>query len=386
MIPRGYDAEVLVVGAGPTGLLLALRCARLGLSVRVLERDARPAMRSRAIGIQPPALERLAAAGLLGSFLDAGVAVARGVAFGRSGARLGALDFVETGWPLPWVLSCPQQRTERILADAVVHAAPGALQRGAGVVAVREHDDGVTALCRALDGRERAVRGRFLVGCDGKRSTVREQIGARFPGGREEESFVMLETADTTGFGPTAALFLHRDGVVECFPLSGHGRRWVMRTPGFVREPTPELVGGIVRRRTGHLLPATHPSLLSSFGAEAYLAAPFGRGRVLLAGDAAHIVTPIGGQGMNLGWLDAWSAAGALRRVLRDGAFFPEVFAAWATRRRRAAELAIRRGRLNMALGRGGRAAPARDLLVRGLLRSPARPALARLFTMSGLS
>ena len=366
------------------GLFLALRLQACGVRCLVLERKLEPERNSRAIGIHPPSLELFEELGLAERLLARGVRVRRGRAVGLRGP-LGTLDFGQLPGPYRFALSCSQDATEELLEEVVLGRLPGGLRRGAELVQLTPQRDRVTAEIRGVDGARSTVSGRYLVGCDGSHSFVRQSLGIPSTGGRYEQTFVMGDFADTTDYASDAVLFLTAVGLVESFPLPGGVRRWVASTSAFVSHGVEAQVRALVLQRTGYDLSGAACSWHSAFGVQRLLAARFWQDRVLLAGDAAHVLSPIGGQGMNLGWMDAWALGGALGRVLRDQASPGEVFEDYDRSRRRSAARAIRRAELNMTLGLGGWWSPLRDGAVRLLLRSPAQGYLARLFTMRGL-
>jgi 2-polyprenyl-6-methoxyphenol hydroxylase-like FAD-dependent oxidoreductase len=361
--------RVDIVGAGPVGLVTALCALERGIQPVVYER--RPALRSgsRSIGVHPPSLELLERLGLAQRFVERGVRVERGVAVGRDGV-IGAVDFGACFGRHRYVLSVPQAVTESLLREALEKRAPGAIVR-------RDFDP-------ATDARPEAAA---LIACDGKHSRVRKAAGIGFEGGAYEGSYAMADFPDTTPFGTTAAVFLGRGGLIESFPLPARMRRWVIRrsTPSFGEVTSDELVE-TVRERTSYRLAADDAVDLNGFHAEHYIASAFAQGRTALAGDAAHIVSPIGGQGMNLGWLGAAELVADLSRALDVGESVPDALARNQIKRRRMARAAGRRAEANMWLGRPTERAAARERVVSALLRGPTQKILANLFTMRGLA
>jgi 2-polyprenyl-6-methoxyphenol hydroxylase-like FAD-dependent oxidoreductase len=205
----------------------------------------------------------------------------------------------------------------------------------------------------------------------------------------------MGDFADATSHGDEAVLYFERGGVVESFPLPGGRRRWVAMTDGLRTDATSADLAGIIRSRTGvDLPPSTDPA--SPFRVNQHLASGMVAGRVVLIGDAAHEISPIGGQGMNLGWLDAVALTPVLERSLSIAHEATGATGATATtrslaefdrRRRRAARMAARQAAFNMSMGRpaAGLRLGARNSVVRALSVPPFRGVLARAFTMRWL-
>ncbi|MFW5741087.1 MAG: FAD-dependent oxidoreductase [Myxococcota bacterium] len=378
------DCDVIVVGAGPVGLLLACRLVQLGVRVRVLERRTQRSKHSRAIGVHRPSLVELARLGLADRFTAEGVRVYGGAAV-ADGRELGSLRFGELGGPYPFALSLPQSDTERLLEQSLDQAAPGALRRGWEVTRVSDGAGTVWVDARAADGTPLLLEARYAVGCDGQHSLVREQAGIAFKGASYPDSFVMGDFGDSTSFGNEARLFLSREGLVESFPLPKQRRRWVVSTSEPVEAPDREQFSRWVQARTGCDLRHEPCTMLSAFGIERRLADVFVRGRVALAGDAAHVVSPIGGQGLNAGWMDAWDLAEVLARIEKSGVDEDRVLREYGRRARSRAKRVIRRAAFNTYLGRTTRLDAARNLLIRTALHTPARRWLARMFSMQGL-
>lgn len=378
-------ADVAVVGGGPVGLYLALALLHEGLRPRVYESATVDASGSRSIGVHPPSIELFEEVGLAGEFLAHAVCVRRGLAFGERGA-VGDVSFDRCPPPFPFVATLEQHHTERLLREALVARAPDALVRGVSAVAVRNVRDGATLVTEAGGDREEHTFG-AVVGADGKRSVVRGAIGATFEGTFYDGEYVMADAADTTGFGDAAAVFLGGRGLVESFPLPGGRRRWVVRREPehATGAPTKNELRDTIETRTRVRLDAASLGLPARFRAERRLASTLSAGRIVLVGDAAHVVSPIGGQGMNLGWLGARSVARTLGLALGRGRDPSADLAIDARRRRALAGVATRRAEMNMWLGRPTRAPRARELLVRALLGLPTAHLLARMFTMRAL-
>jgi len=378
--------DVVVVGAGPVGLMLAAQLAQGGADVRVLEKRAARSAHSRAIGIHPPSLDALAGVGVRDAVVAEGRRITAGV--GRCGGRdLGTLPLTGVSRSHPFVITLPQNRTEELLESRLDELAPGALRRGVGVRSASERGPGMSV--RTDDGGELSAR--FVVAADGGRSALRDAAGIAVRRRAHPDTYLMGDFPDDTADGDLAVLYLEPGGVVESFPLPGRVRRWVARTPELASDPTAERLARLVRDRTGERLDAAGNTMLSAFSVQRGIAARLGRGRLLLAGDAAHEVSPIGGQGMNLGWLDAAALAPLVLAALRGGTaarpgggIDPVAFARYERGRLRAARRAAMLSEANMALGRPSRGATlaVRNATIRALVRTPVRGAVASAFAM----
>lgn len=375
--------DVVVVGGGPVGLFLAARLAQLGVQVAILEQKAEARPDSRSIGIHPPSLELLAELGVASRVVAEGVSVRRGLAFSER-RILGEIRFDELPGDFRYVLSLPQHRTEEILRRRLHELAPGSLLRGATVFGLRALRDGVL-VAYAHEGEEKALRARTVIGCDGAHSTVRAFAGIPFTGGRYDAHFVMGDFRDDTAFGAAAAVFLTAGGLVESFPLPGRTRRWVVATDAPVATPRADHLVAAILSRTSLGVDPRACSTISAFTPERRLAARFARGPIALAGDAAHVLSPIGGQGLNLGWLDAAALAHALWEGGVRGGGLSRPLRRYASERRRRAGAAIRRAEVNMWIGRSRDPGDFRRWALSVALASRAAPALSRRFTMRGL-
>jgi len=377
-----WDTDIVIIGGGPVGLLLGLLLDRMRIPSVILEKRNHPMEHSRSIGIHPPSMEIFQDLGLAREFTDAGVQVRRGHAF-LDRTPIGTLSFEACPEPFNFILTLPQFRTETILESHVRNAPYIRFIRNASVTRVHTGQDGCEiSYYNESTSKASTIRCKLAVGCDGKNSFVRNQLNIGFKGSHYPDTYVMADVADDTRWGSDAAVILHRDGVIESFPLPGSLRRWVAKTPHRIQDPQPEGLRTLIGERFGFYPEMKRLQMISSFGVEKFLAQNFYYKRVLLAGDAAHIVSPIGGQGMNLGWLDAHRASKAIKRWLEDGEEY-HLFS-YERDQKKQVLISMRRAGFNMWLGRKRQGLPlsARNLLARTILKKPLSDGMARRFTM----
>jgi 2-polyprenyl-6-methoxyphenol hydroxylase-like FAD-dependent oxidoreductase len=314
--------QVLVVGAGPTGLTLASELARRGVSARIIDRAAEPTQLSKAIGVQARTLEIFDDMGIADQAVSAGLKLV-GVAMFANGEPIVKASFDELDTHYPFLLSIPQSDTERILAELLVRRG-GSVERGVELVDIAQHEDRVTATLRHANGRSEAVDARWLVGADGAHSTVRRLAGLGFEGSSYDDRFVLADVRIGWDFPrDRVTTFFSETGLLACFPLPGE--RWrliatVEDSSDDAPPPTLEEFQAIVDLRCHVQSTLSDPAWLARFRIHCRQVKRYRAGNVFVAGDAAHIHSPVGGQGLNTGIQDGHNLAWKLDLVSRGKA------------------------------------------------------------------
>ncbi len=377
------DTEVLVVGAGPTGLMAALTLGRVGVGAVVVDPKSGPTRESRALAVQPRTMEIYDQLGLA-ERVEAEAVMAPQVSVGTRRAPLPFAELQAGATRFPGIRVFEQSRNEAMLAEALAAQGGPVLwqHRLISFIEAPSEESGVTALVESVDGLLR-VRARWCLGADGAGSLVRRLLDLPFEGVTDEALFWVADVRGASGVRDDAVSFrFGTELFCVAFPLGPDGHvRLIALAPGI--EVTPEEALGSLRRQLG----IDHRSLdwFSTYRVHHRCATRFRVGPVFLAGDAAHVHSPVGGQGMNTGLQDAHHLALTIADV-RHGRAEPAALDRYEAERRpvarhlvsstdRAFGLVARRGRLAGLLRLRGSALP--PLLFGAVRRLPVGRVLA---------
>ena len=328
--------EVLVVGAGPTGLTLASELTRYGISCRLIEALDEPVVYSKAAAIHARTLEVFDNMGVADDIL----LVAKELQGGRvysGGKVVGRFSFDGMDSAYPHVYGVSQRDTELVLAKHLERLG-GRVERGTKLASFVEDGGRVNATVEGKEGATTTVDSRWLVGCDGAHSAVRHGLGFTFEGNAYEEHLIQADVHldfPTRGDGDEILMFLSPDGPLAMFPLfkDGRYRLIVFLLPG---TPDPEVTLETFQRFCNERGPkgvsVSDPAWMVPFRIHCRRANKYRAGSVFIAGDAAHVHSPVGGQGMNTGIQDAYNLAWKLALVTR-GRARPEILDSYEAER-----------------------------------------------------
>lgn len=301
------DCDVLVVGAGPTGLTLAIQLLSRGVRTRLIDQDPGLPKLSRAIGIQPRTMETLDMMGLADRLLDIGHRGLRTTVY-VGGRRQTGIDMTYADSEYAFILHLPQNRTEEVLRSRLAELG-GKVESGVELLGFIQDADAVTATLSDAEGREGQVTALFLVGCDGSHSKVRRVLDVPFEGQRYPFDWLLADTElDGVGRHDEVHLYWGPGGQpLGLIPIDG--RLWRVSAPMPADRggaaPTLEEIQGLVDARGPGGIVVHDPETLTCFRCQIRSTDTYRRDRAFLAGDAVHIHAPTGAQGMNLGINDA---------------------------------------------------------------------------------
>jgi 2-polyprenyl-6-methoxyphenol hydroxylase-like FAD-dependent oxidoreductase len=342
-VEADMDTDVLIVGAGPTGLMLANQLVRRGVKVQIIDRHSGPAQQSRAMAVQARTMEIYSKLGIADQAIALGKA-GTGANLWSAGAWRARIPLGDIGQdlsPFPYVLILGQDDNERIMGKHLLDQGV-AVQWNTELLKFEQHADAVTATLKTADGATRRISAAYMAGCDGARSAVREQSGISFPGAPYEHVFFVADTVATGPMRPDELnIYLWRDGFHLLFPMRGqdHWRIVGMLPQRLLNRDnlTFDDVIPAVRDEAGAALKFQDCSWFSTYRIHHRCAEKFRDRRCFLLGDAAHIHSPAGGQGMNTGLQDAYNLAWKLALVVQKRAS-PELLETYAQERRPVAQ------------------------------------------------
>ena len=315
---------LLIVGAGPVGLTMACELTRHGVPCRIIEKRAERSQTSKALGVFPRTLELFETIGIAEQAIAAGQ-VLYGLRLREGEKEMAHLEFSSIASPYPFLLSLPQAETERLLTESL-SALGVEVERNLELIGLTQTDSSVLAKVRHADGREEEIASPWVVGCDGAHSTTRHALGMEFEGAPYDESFVLADARVESALSPHEAhLFFSNDGLFAVFPFRGERARLIANIPPETRtQSLPELTAEEIQqyadRRGPGGLRISDIDWTSRFHISHRKVADFRKLRVFLAGDAAHIHSPAGGQGMNTGIQDAFNLGWKLALVVKGRA------------------------------------------------------------------
>ena len=318
------ETPLLIVGAGPVGLTMACELARHGARCRIIDKAPQRSQTSKALAVFPRTLEVFETMGVVDRVLARGLPL-RGICIHNQKEEIAKIEMAAVASPYPFVLSLPQSETERILIE-LLESLGVSVERECELTGLTQTDTAVHAVVRDASGHEETIETPWLLGCDGAHSATRHLLGMEFEGAPYEESFVLADLkVETTLSKDEAHLFFSDEGIFAIIAFSPEQSRIIANIPvqsGAAEIPdfTFDEIQAIARRRGPSGLGLSDPTWISRFHISRRMVSQFRKLRVFLAGDAGHIHSPAGGQGMNTGIQDAFNLAWKLALVVSNRA------------------------------------------------------------------
>lgn len=330
------EVEVAIIGAGPVGLYLAVDLAQRGVRVQMVDKARRPVRHSRASVVWPRQLELLHGVGVADALMEHGRAI-EGVVFHSHRGELGRLRFSSIREaPYPFGLAVSQEVTERVLIERF-EALLGPLRRDGELIQLTQHSTGVDMVIQT-DAGEEQIRARWVIGADGAHSTVRKLAGIGFTGPSGVARFGIGDAGVEGSLSTRMLHYFYSDSVaIGISPFTEDTMRIAVSMPDGVAEPDREFFRRTLTENTRLITDVHEPEWSTAFDVRFRTADRFRDGRVLLAGDAAHVMSPAGGQGMNTGLQDAANLGWKLAHVI-DGRASEELLSSYDAERRWAAD------------------------------------------------
>ena len=337
--------DVLISGAGPVGLTMANELVRHGISVRIVDKSAERTDKSKALVLWSRTLELFDHAGYVEPFLAAGMqAHGAQMSNGKDVIARISLDDIESVYP--YALMIPQSDTERVLEEQLAKRGVK-VERTVGLESFTDQGNQVQAVLRKASGESETLTADWLIGCDGAHSTVRHGLGFTFDGTTQPSDWYLAD-GHISGLEPQDRLhiFWHKDGILAFFPITA-GRWRVIADLGPAQgdahcpDPTLQEVQALITLRGTDGIVIKDAYWLAAFRINERKVSQYGRGRAFLAGDAAHIHSPAGGQGMNTGMQDAFNLAWKLSLVI-GGVCKPSLLDSYSVERSAVGDMVLR--------------------------------------------
>lgn len=343
--------DIIIVGAGPIGLLLGNLLGSLNIKTLIIEKEFKRRIDSKAIGITPPSLGVFKKLGIDEQFVNKGVKVNNVMVHGTK-RIIGRVTFDNIKSDYPFILSIPQIETETILENNIKKYNSVEIKKGTEFDSIEFRDEILLIRAKNLIFKEfELFKAKYIIACDGNKSDVRKFLKIPFIGNRYKYTFFMGDFIDKSGFNNEAHLFFTKYGPIESFPLPEGKRRWIVKTKELLKNPDKDFLEREVEKKAGINLKESEKISESPFGVQHYLNKTYFKDRILFCGDSAHVMSPIGGQGMNTGFADAEFCCNILNNILTKNGDPYILFQKYQLYRKQAAQVATKRAYMSMRIG-----------------------------------
>eukprot|EP01080_Neovahlkampfia_damariscottae_P001032 gene1032-9936_t len=341
----------------------------------ILEKRKEPTTHSKAIGIHPPSLEIFDSVDpeITKELISVGLKVQHGICLKNSFKDiLGELNLFLMKKPFNFVLAIEQYKTERILRKFLEEKYKGKIHLGCAVKTceMKKNNSGVK-ITYSKDDEIFKISTSFVVGCDGKNSIVKSAANIKEVGSEFLDTFMMGDFEDNTELKDTGAIFLSDHGLVESFPLPSGLRRWVCSTKEYIEKPDRSDIEKLIMERTKHDIKSVDNFMLSSYKVQGMVAEKFFSKRMIICGDSAHICSPLGGQGMNCGWMGSKNLSDAFDSIFNKNESIEKSLTEYNRIQWKLGTAVVNRSEINLLIGRKPKYLWLRNIIVWILLIKP---------------